>query len=103
MFYLATGEGYGSGTVINLAKNQLTRFEATVFQSVLEKIAPFPYKSRIDISGNPIDCSDDNICHLAWLLRDRNYLLPAVVGGTCSDGTSFNNVNIDGLNDCPVN
>ena len=35
------GDGYGNNCVIELIYNKLTRFELTVFQSVLEKMAPF--------------------------------------------------------------
>jgi len=35
------GDGYGNGTWIYLSSNLLTRFESTVYQSVLEKMAPY--------------------------------------------------------------
>ena len=38
---LIAGETYGNGTQIDLNNNQLTKFESSVFQSVLEKIVPF--------------------------------------------------------------
>ena len=38
---IITGNGYGNGTIIRLYDNKLTRLDATVFQSMLEKMAPF--------------------------------------------------------------
>ena len=35
------GSGYGNGSRIDLKFNDLTRFEATVWKSLLEKLAPF--------------------------------------------------------------
>lgn len=36
-----SGNGYGSGSVINLDTNSLSRFNADVFEPVLVKMAPF--------------------------------------------------------------
>lgn len=35
--------------------------------------------------ADPTECD----CHLAWLFRDNPNLVDRVVGGTCSNGTSF--------------
>jgi len=49
--YVIAGEGYGNRSWIEMQLNNLTRFESTVFQSVLEKIAPYanPPHTGIDI------------------------------------------------------
>ena len=46
MWIEMTGKGYGDGTKIGLTNNNLTRFEATVFKSVLERMAPFAGNKR---------------------------------------------------------
>ncbi len=39
---------------------------------------------------DPIDCSDLNICNLAWLIRDeKSKLEKKIIEGNCSNGTSF--------------
>ena len=45
------------------------------------------------------DCSD---CHLAWLIRDNRKLLPSVEQGTCSNGTTFDQLDPNGFAECPV-
>ena len=40
----------------------------------------------VALRTDPMDCSD---CHLAWLIRDNRHLLAAVYKGTCSNGTTF--------------
>jgi len=35
---LATGDSYGSNSIIWLGSNSLTRFESSAFQSILEKL-----------------------------------------------------------------
>ena len=49
--------------------------------------------------ADPIDCSD---CHLAWLIRDNRNLLPAVYLGQCSNGTTFEDLDPIGYNECPI-
>lgn len=51
---------------------------------------------------DPIDCSDLNICHLAWLIRDERLRLENnnIIDGTCSDGTSFEMVSFTRFNNC---
>ena len=48
---------------------------------------------------DPFDCSDD-LCHLAWLIRDNRQLLKATYGATCSNGTYFERLNPNGFGDC---
>ena len=49
--------------------------------------------------ADPIDCSD---CHLAWLIRDNRNLISALIDGQCSNGTRFEDLDPNGLADCPV-
>lgn len=49
---------------------------------------------------DPIDCVTD-IRHLAWLIRDNRHLLRAIVGGQCSNGTSFQSLFLNDA-DCPL-
>ena len=41
LFIIPTGDGYGNGTIIDLSRNQLTRFDAPVWKSVMEKLTKF--------------------------------------------------------------
>lgn len=50
---------------------------------------------------DPIDCTND-LCHLSWLIRDNPTLLIAVYKGTCSNGTTFEQLNPDGFANCPT-
>lgn len=105
----------------------MTRFEATVFRSVLEKMALYSGYSNVDMyfskninielkiktnkdhfmfeiivnlsNADPIDCSD---CHLAWLIRDNRNLMSAVVNGDCSNRTRFDLLDPNGFIACPV-
>ena len=52
-------------------------------------------------SIGPIDCEND-LCHLAWLIRDNRHLLPAVYLATCSNGTTFQQLDSNAYNSCPV-
>ena len=114
-------DNHNSIVEINVGFNQLTRFEASVFQSVLEKFASFGGypKAYVEIKssrfsnnlyfvfkGNfflfetdPIDCSD---CHVSWLIRDNRHLISAVHGGKCSNETAFQELDPLGYADCPV-
>lgn len=47
-----TGDQYGNGTYILLNDNQLTSFNANVFQTVLEKLAPFAPSAYIDMANS---------------------------------------------------
>lgn len=97
------GDGYGEGSVVRLYSNELTRFEAGVFQSVLEKMAPFGYpKAFVDVFNNPFDCVSDH-CHMAWIIRDNRDLLPALRYGKCANGTEFERLDPNGYSDCIVN
>ena len=50
---LSPGSGYGNNTMFYLNNNNLTRFEATVFQPVLEQIFPFaPYDTFVTTSSS---------------------------------------------------
>ena len=49
---------------------------------------------------DPIDCVTD-ICHLAWLIRDYPHLMRSIVGGQCSNGTSFQSLFLNDA-DCPL-
>jgi len=91
---------YTMNTIINLSSNQLSRFESTVFQSLLEKFVPFgglPF-AYVNILSNPFNCSD---CHLAWLIRDNPNLKTVISGGVCSNGTAFSLLNANGYANCP--
>ena len=50
------------------------------------------------IKTDPINCD----CHLAWLIRDNRHLLPGVIYGKCSNGTSFKDLDPNGFASCPV-
>jgi hypothetical protein len=39
---------------------------------------------------------------LTWLIRDNRQLLPAVYGGICSNGTTFEDLDPNGYANCPV-
>jgi len=43
------------------------------------------------------------MCHLAWLIRDNRHLLKVVDGGTCSNGTTFEQLDPNGFKNCLVN
>lgn len=47
-----------------------------------------------------IDCSTENICHLAWIIRDSK--LSRVARGECSNGTFFSSLKEDDFSHCPV-
>ncbi len=49
---------------------------------------------------DPFDCSEESICHLAWLIRDEPNLLSVVINGQCSNGTFFENLQISGFDNC---
>ena len=87
---------------IDLKRNQLTRFEASAFQSVLEGMVS--NTGTIDISENismfinlnssswfnffntkldPIDCENDP-CHLNWLIKNNRQLFNYVKSGYCN-------------------
>ena len=51
------------------------------------------------LTTDPFDCGD---CHLTWLIRDNRRLLPAVVGGSCSNGMRFGALDPIGYENCPV-
>jgi len=98
---IAPGAFQGNGKVssIDLRNNNFTRFEANVFQSLLEKghaqASNTPHLFMI-IKNNPINCD----CHLAWLIRDNRHLLKAVHFGQCSNGTTFEDLNANGFAHC---
>ena len=121
------GNGYGEGSKLWLNDNKLTRFESAVFQSVLEKIAPyggypisylyienskytilirllietsFAIFTNVLSPIDPIDCVTD-FCHMAWLVRDNRQLLSAIRFGYCSNGTAFNQLNPGPYINCP--
>lgn len=89
-------------TKVNLDGHKLSRFEATVFQPLLEKFAQYgglPF-AHVSILTSPptIDCSG---CNLAWLVRYHPELKIAISGGVCSNGTSFNLLTAVGYATCP--
>ena len=126
-----TGNAYDDVTEITLINNNLSRFESAVFQSLMVKMALFRGwpSAFINVKSSkylivtrysnfhyfffyyqlscqtytlytgPIDCSN---CHLAWLIRDNRNLLQASYKGTCSNGTTFENLNPNGFSNCPV-
>ena len=49
---ITAGDQYGNGTYILLNDNRLTSFDANVFQTVLEKLAPFAPSAYIDIANS---------------------------------------------------
>jgi len=51
---------------------------------------------------DPIDCSEKNICHLAWLKRYEVQPWPVWYGVfiQCSNGTKFEDLEKDGFNHC---
>ena len=51
---LFTGNGYGSGSYINLYENELTRFESAVFKPLLDKLEPFSPNTYISIANSEI-------------------------------------------------
>jgi len=79
------------GSQLRLFNNKLTRFEAQVYQNVLEQMDPdcnpAIYSCGVIIDNNPIDCESDS-CHLAWLIRDNPHLLGSLTG-KCSNGTEW--------------
>ncbi len=46
---------------------------------------------------DPFDCSNDSICHLAWLTRYKD---SGKIGARCSNGTSFKDLQSVGFNHC---
>ena len=48
--------------------------------------------------SDPIDCSAESICHLAWL---RRYKVNDKFWLKCSNGTSFKDLQPAGFNHCP--
>lgn len=122
MFLLSLGN-YGDGSWLDLENNNLTRFDSNVFQPVLEKMRLYgrlPFASiRMDNSKimflsfktfdqikqfhqniDPIDCDADP-CHISWLIRDKRLLIENIFGGSCSNGTSLNNLDEYALDNCP--
>ena len=51
------------------------------------------------LTTDPFDCGD---CHLAWLIRNNQRLLPSVANGVCSNGTRFEALDPSGYENCPV-
>ena len=52
---------------------------------------------------DPIDCLQH--CHMAWIIRNNRHLLDAFVESsppTCSDDTSFDSLDPDGFDNCPL-
>lgn len=50
---------------------------------------------------DPIDCDGDEVCHLAWLVRDHPDLLENDhLYGHCSNGTNLKDLNATALQDC---
>ena len=57
---------------------------------------------------DPFDCSED-ICHLAWIVRDNRNLLPYLqlnygkkhYRAQCINGTLFEDLDPDALLECP--
>ena len=52
---------------------------------------------------DPIDCESDP-CHLAWLIRDNQYLFGVIQNATCSNGKTLEELNPEDFNydKCPV-
>jgi len=48
---------------------------------------------------DPIDCSDESICHLAWL---QNYEVGVKFWLKCSNGTWFKDLQPGGFNQCQM-
>lgn len=88
----------------------MTRFPADVFQTMLEQmfegtgrvavaISTYKYEKPLctlvllrqsynedsPSNSDPLDCGSNNICNLAWLVRDRRHLLDKVIRPTCSN------------------
>jgi hypothetical protein len=86
---------------LSVHDNRLSRFKSSVFQPVLEKMWNNT-NSRHIFLGIPVECSFD-ICHLSWLLGDpvsRSRLLPHTEAGACSNGTKFEDLDLNGFNHC---
>lgn len=118
--------------LISLKDNNLTTLPSSSFKEMLEVMhahrsefhlseSKFLFMSRLHIYSNgyhsfftlsedPFDCT--NLCGLAWLIRDNRHLLKPTIGydtdkvaepPACSNGTSFFDLDPDGIQNCPAN
>lgn len=64
----------------------------------------FTFKFINETNKNMVSSKTDHSdpCHLAWIIRDNRNLLPAVYLGQCSNGTTFEDLDPNGYNDCPI-
>ena len=84
---------------VNVITN--TYFVLIVFHLTVLNWASIDNKLCI-YSTVPVACSFD-ICHLSWLLGDpvsRSRLLPHTMAGECSNGTKFEDLDLNGFNHC---
>ena len=72
------------------------------FRNSLRAVYVIYYQDPLTIFNvlylNPIDCSDESICHLAWL---KNYEVEVKFSLKCSNGTLFKDLQPTGFNHCP--
>jgi hypothetical protein len=54
-----------------------------------------------ELNTDAFDCVNDP-CHLAWLVRDNRNLLSTVQQGKCSNGSSFDQLDVNEFQNCPV-
>nr|CAH0099485.1 unnamed protein product [Daphnia galeata] len=92
-----TFQGDFTMATVNLSKNNLTRFESSVFLKMLEQMnLPFA-DGYVDLEFNIMNCN----CGLAWLIRDNRQLMPAVRNGLCANGIAFESLDPVSFANCP--
>ena len=49
-----------------------------------------------------IDCNSDDICHLAWIVRDNRHFLNFTTAPICSNGTELELLNLNEFEKCDM-
>lgn len=117
LFVLRFYVGDFTNALVVMVSNNLKTLDSSVFKTMLQQMASsigyldvanskgkqailklknknLPRNLLIQFSNiDPIDCSTQNICNLAWLIRDNPNLLDSVWSAKCSNGTFLYNLN----------
>ena len=56
----------------------------------------------IALNADPIYCEGDPCHHMIWLLRDNRHLLKQIHDGKCTNGNTFQEVEMQLFDHCPV-